>query len=447
MITINAAPSANKIILDGNDTIISVTSSNGVGHYFRAEISIDDELFDTQSWSRFDNYSANKNLKALYKDYFETVFNQTFTPGVTEQTHLKKKVSITIKEFLMSDDTEVALVTLADFYVMYNAKPASFSDSVKAAFLGLDAPKMLVPVNGKISVPVYTNTASQTVVFTLKDNFNNTVHTHTVSSGTAKKIFLYNFDLSNHTFAELTTHFILSVTVGSTTITQAYRYLKHPDFTVKEIAFLNNFGYFVYAYLDGQLSIDKGLNVESFEQEGGIEKVFEINEEDTYTINTGSLLASEKAIISQIATSLQTKLFYNNAWLELVTNIKKVKTYQDRLNNYSESLLFKLNSNKSVANNFYEEIEDPVINFNDLESTDARNFTFYFDLNFPLYNLVVQGKVGDDWLDAENLPTTSPATIYVPFYCRIFRLKSIYNGVSVYSNEINNPFASWESSE
>jgi hypothetical protein len=447
MITINAAPSANKIILDGNDTIISVTSSNGVGHYFRAEISIDDEPFDTQSWSRFDNYSANKNLKALYKDYFETVFNQTFTPGVTEQTHLKKKVSITIKEFLMSDDTEVALVTLADFYVMYNAKPASFSDSVKAAFLGLDAPKMLVPVNGKISVPVYTNTASQTVVFTLKDNFNNTVHTHTVSSGTAKKIFLYNFDLSNHTFAELTTHFILSVTVGSTTITQAYRYLKHPDFTVKEIAFLNNFGYFVYAYLDGQLSIDKGLNVESFEQEGGIEKVFEINEEDTYTINTGSLLASEKAIITQIATSLQTKLFYNNTWLELVTNIKKVKTYQDRLNNYSESLLFKVIPNPIISNDLFDEIENPTITLTDVVYVGGLTFEFSFNYDFPLYNLIVQGKVGELWVDGESISITSPATIEVKFFADEFRLKSVYNTTTVYSNAITNPEEPWVLSE
>jgi len=363
MIQVNATPAFNRLILDGNSTVISITSNHGAGYYFRAKIYIDDEFFDTQSWSRKDAYTAEKDLKYLYNAYFETVFNETFTPGVTEQTHLIKKVSIIIQELLMSDDSVVSTRVLPDFYIMYNNKAVPFSDTEKVKLLGMDAEKMLLPVNGKISVPVYTNTDAETVVFTLKDNFNTVIDTQTVASSTAKKVHLYNFDLSDHTFATNTIYFILSVTVGSTTTTQAFRYLQFPDFQVKEIAFLNNFGFYVYAYLDGQMNIDKAVSIESSEQNNGSEKIIEIDEQHTYSINSGSLLDSEKELITMIINSLSTKLYWKQSWIEMVTQTKKSKVFQDRLNNYSENLIFTVKTTNDEANTGMESIyesEEPI---------------------------------------------------------------------------------------
>ena len=88
MITINQSPTTNRIILDGNNTVISLTSTNGAGYYFRATIFIDGELFDTQLVPKrcFHN---RKGFEKLYNAYFETVFPTTFTAGISEQTYLK----------------------------------------------------------------------------------------------------------------------------------------------------------------------------------------------------------------------------------------------------------------------------------------------------------------------------------------------------------------------
>ena len=67
MIQAIQTPFPGNVLLDGNNTTIVVQSSNsGTAFYFRAEIYIDNVLFDTQSWSRKDNFIAEKNLRYLY---------------------------------------------------------------------------------------------------------------------------------------------------------------------------------------------------------------------------------------------------------------------------------------------------------------------------------------------------------------------------------------------
>lgn len=356
MITINTSPAANRIILDGNNTTISVTSTNGAGHYFRALIFIDGALFDTQSWSRKNAYTAEKNFKKLYNAYFATAFNPTFTAGITEQTSLKKQVNITIQELLMADDSVVDTLSLPTFFILYNSKPVTFVDTVKAAFLGITADKIIIPANGKISIPFYTNASAETVVVELKDNFNTVINTVTIPSATAKKVFVYNYDLSAAApLVNNTIYFILTITVGATTITKPFRYIEYPDFQIKEIAYLNTFGFFVYAYLDGQMSIDNSLSIETYEQLNGSDKIIEINEDLTYTINSGSLLSSEKAIMNEIVNALEAKLFFNGEWIDMVGRTKKVKEYQERLNNYSENLQFSVSRNLDIENTWSDE--------------------------------------------------------------------------------------------
>ena len=439
MITILTAPPLNKILLDSNNTIVSLTSTNGAGYFFRAKIYIDDALFDTQSWSRSDAFTTIKDLKKLYNAYFETVFNTTFANGLNEQTHLKKKVSIIVEERLLSTDALIASVSLPDYYIIYNTTPVSFSDEAVVEFLGVDASKIIIPANGKISIPIYTNTTAEEITVTLTDNFNTVLDTITIASGTAKKVFLYNFDLSALTLVNNTIYFTLSVQVGATTITKSFRYLEYPDFTPKEIAFQNNFGFYLFAYLDGQMNIDNALDINSFEQKDGTEKIYEINEELTYNINSGSLLSSEKQIINQITTALDAKLYFNNEWLDLVTKTKKSKIYQERLNNYSENLVFSVRKNYSVANNFETPIvEDPIITLTDVTGTDGSNYEVDFELNFAPIQLFYQTRTGLTWSDGVELPQTIPQTITPELLGAAFdiRLFAVYNEATIYSGII-----------
>lgn len=359
-LTINAAPIANRILLDSNNTVVSITSSNGSGYYFRAKIYVDGELFDEQGWSRKDAFTAEKDLVKLCNAYYQTLFN-TFIPGLTEQTHLIKRINIYVYEYELADDSLAQEVAFPEFFLMYNVKAAEFTDETKIQFLGVEPDVLLLPVDGKLSIPFIFNADDETLTVILKDNLNNTLDTYTVEDLSGKKVYMFQYDLLGAALSN-SLYLTITMTLGTTSITKNLRLMLLPDFTPKEIAFLNNFGYWQYAYLSGQLNIDKNLSVETYEQKDNSEKIFEINEESVYTINTGSFITSEKEIINQIANSLQSKIYINSQWLDMVSRTKKINTYKDQNNLYAESLSFSIRHNSSVANTSLGPVA-PVSNF------------------------------------------------------------------------------------
>jgi len=367
MIHIDKCPTPNCILLDANNTLITITSSNGLGFYFRAKIYIDNQLFDEQSWSRKNSFTASKDLKKLYNAYFETIFTPIITSGLTQQTHLVKKVSITINEHSIGDDVVVQSKDFPEFYLMYNSKPVVFYDTIKLQFLGINPDILQIPATGKISIPFMVNANNEALLVELKDNFGSVIDSKSKSNFTDKRVYQYNFDFSTVVLAFGTLYFTLSITVGTTVITKNIRLLAFPKYDIKEIAFLNSFGYWCYAYLDGQLSIDNNLDVKLYEELDGSEKVYEINEKQTYTLNTGSLLASEKDIINQICTALETKIYLNSEFVNMVNATKKINTYKDRNNLYSENLTFSVRQNNSVDNAYYT-VND--YDSNDYDSND-----------------------------------------------------------------------------
>ena len=444
MIAINSAPSENLIVLDGNNTIISITSSNGLGYYFRAVISIDGVEFDQQSWSRKNAFTAEKNLKNLYQAYFETVFNSTFTPGILEQTHLKKRVSIIINEYRLSDDSLQQSITLPDFFILYSQKGESFEDSTKIKFLGVDSDKLIVPKNGKLAIPFYVNTDEEDegITVTLKDNFDTVHNTHSVTAGTFKRVYLSHFNFADLTLVNNTVYFTVTITVGASVISKVIRLLRFPDFEVKELVFQNNFGFYLYAYLDGQMMIDNAYDINSYDQFDGSEKIFKINTEQTYSINTGSFIGSEKEVINQIASSIDCKLFFNNKWIDIVSQIKKVKLFQNRLNNYSEGLSFTVRPNTSIDNYLADTSITPSLVITNVTTTDGENYVITFTSNFYMFQLFSQFRRFSIWYDAEILPgTTSPQTASIVlggglYYVRIY---AMYNGEFIYSNIFDLP--------
>jgi hypothetical protein len=366
MIYIYKAPSQNSILLDANNTLISITSSNGLGFYFRAKIFIDEQLFDEQSWSRKDNVTAEKDLKKLYNAYYETVFNP-YLSGLQQQTHLIKKITIVINEHSMGDDSLVQTKTLPDFYLMYNTKPVVFNDQKTVQFLGVDPDILQISATGKIAIPFMVNANNEALLVELKDNFGNTINSQSKPNFTDKRVYAFGFDLSSVELVANTLWLSLTIKVGTTVISKNFRLFAAPNFNIKEIAFLNSFGYWCYAYLDGQLSIDDNLDIKTYEELEGLEKVYEIDEKQTYTINTGSLLGSEKDIIRQIATALEAKIYLNSQYIQMINGTKKINLYKDRNNLYSENLSFSVRQYSSVENTYYEEND---YDENDYDSND-----------------------------------------------------------------------------
>lgn len=350
MIQIDNFPTQNHVFLDANNTKIAITSSNGVGFYFRAKIFIDDQLFDEQSWSRKNDVTAEKDLKKLYYAYYETLFNSNFINGLEQQTHLIKKVSILISEFSIGDDVFVQSQNLPDFYLMYSDKSAFFNDNIKVQILGVNPDIIQIPKNGKLSIPFMVNANNEILELELKDNLGNIIDSNSKPAFTATRVYQYKLDLATVNLAANTLYFTLKITVGATTIIKNIRLFSAPKFEIKEVAFLNSFGYWLYAYLDGQLTIDNNLDIKTYEENQGTEKVYEINEKFTYTLNTGALLPSEKDIINQICTALDAKIYLNSKYITMVTTTKKVNVFKDRKNLYSENLSFSVTPENDFEN-------------------------------------------------------------------------------------------------
>ncbi|MES2813235.1 MAG: hypothetical protein V4670_12245 [Bacteroidota bacterium] len=441
MITINQAPLADKILLDANNTLISITSTNGVGFYFRALIYVDDVLFDQQGWSRKDNFTSEKDLKSLYKAYFEAEFNPTFTAGLIEQTNLIKKISIVIQEIKIISRITVDSITFPDFYFMFNVSPCVFTDDTNVQFLGIPQLVSAVPNTGKISIPFMVNATSQSVVVTLQNNNGTTINTITETDVTGKKVYLYNFDLASVTIADAVLYLRLNIELDGTIITKTFRLFRYSytNFPIKQLVYQNNFGYYLYAYTDGQLTIDNGLEIKSYEQFDYTDKVYEINEENTYTISTGSLVEKEKEIIKSMATSLDTKLFLNSVWYDLKPQTKKVQEFKDRNHGYSENLTFKAKPNAKITNQGITFTDSSAaINITNVVHTtgDAHeiSFTTEFDIT-ELYSEV--STDGTTWSTPElasgtTSPLTRDITLGDDFYVRLSFEKE--NAVMVYSN-------------
>lgn len=356
MISIIKAPALNRVLLDANNTEVIIQSSNGNGFYFRALIYVDDILFDEQGWSRKNSSTASKDLVKLYNAYFESSANVYSADGLVEQTHLKKKISIIVQEKTLDTDEVVATVTLPDFYFLYNVNPVLFDDSTKIQFLGLTPPVFRIPNNGKFMLPFYVKSIEESVVVELKDNFGTILNSQIVEAFTGKKVFMYAFDLSSINLQKDTLYFEINVKCGLSTLKKMYRLIRFSDFPVKEIYFKNNFGYYIPAYFDGELEITDTFKIDDYQASDGSNEVFEINEEASYTLNTGSLLQDERAIVNQIASSHEVLLKINNQWRKIQTKTAKVLEYRDKKHLYAQDLVFSFIKNVKVSNYYESEI-------------------------------------------------------------------------------------------
>jgi hypothetical protein len=453
MIQVINFPPENRYLLDGNNTVITVTSDNADG-YFRAKIYIDDALFDEQGWSRKDDFTATKDLLYLYNAYFKPYFLGNFTTGLLEQTNFKKKVSIVIDELDIDTDVLLGTVTLPDFYLLYNVKSALFNDINKLVVFGLNAPRMNMKKDGTIVIPFYVNAEDEDVKVTIKDNIGNTLHTQTISGVTGKKVYIYTLNLSEVTVISAALFLRATIEVGTTTTEKIYKVLRLPNYEVKEVVFQNNFGYYIPAYFDGDFENTSGYKVQSYERYDTSSAVYAVEEDGTYIVNTGGLSILEKDIVNEIANSIE--CFFKNGtdYKRVNTATKKSTNLKSRLNIYSEDLTFTFSaglpfSNLNVNGSITEEtvtLELTADSVTFLRSYagvpgitfPTHDFRLTFTSGFPIFQLFYQmrNSSGDVWsAPIEFSGITSPQE-----YTRSFvenhqiRIFAYYNGSIIYSN-------------
>jgi len=440
MIQVINFPPENRYLLDGNNTQITVTSDNATG-YFRAKIYIDDVLFDEQGWSRKDDFTATKDLLYLYNAYFKPYFLGTFTTGLLEQLDFKKKVSIIIEELDIDTDAVLESVTLPDFYLMYNVKSELFNDSDKLYIFGLKSEHTNMKKDGNIVIPFYANAETEDVKVTIYDDLDNILHTQTIEDVAGKKVYIYTLKLSEVTVISSVLYLRAKIEVGTTITEKFYNVLRLPNYEVKEVVFQNNFGYYIPAYFDGDFEDVSGLKVQSYERYDTSTAVYAVEEDGTYTINTGGLSIREKEIVKEVANSIDCYFNNNGNYVRVNTATKKATNLKSRLNIYSEDLVFTFKAGLPFSNlnvNGSITIEDAVLTLLSVTKTTGRiNYECAFESNFSLFQVFSRVRIASSstWFAPALFPTVvSPQTRIVPLGSFDIQLIAYFNSEAVYSN-------------
>lgn len=450
MIQVINFPPENRYLLDGNNTVITVTSDNENG-YFRAKIYVDDALFDEQGWSRKDDFTATKDLLYLYNAYFKPYFLGSFTTGLFEQANFKKKVSIVIEEKDIDTDSLLGTVTLPDFYLLYNVKSEIFNDINKLYIFGLKAEHMNMKKDGTIVIPFYANAENEDVKVTIYDDLDNILHTQTIADVNGKKVFIYNLNLSEVTVISSVLYLRAKIEVGTESIEKYYNVLRLPNYEVKEIVFQNNFGYYIPAYFDGDFEDVSGMKVQSYERYDTSTAVYAVEEDGTYTINTGGLSIREKEIVKEIANSIDCYFNNDGKYISVNTATKKLTNFKSRLNIYAEDLVFTFSAGLPFSNinvNGSLETEEPTpeffienVTFVAFNPTLPATITYLvsFSSNFPIFQLFYQVRQNESftWSSPSNFSgIVSPQIYIVPYILSSsqIRLFTYNNGEIIYSN-------------
>lgn len=452
MITVVNFPPENRVLLDGNNTPITVTSTNGFGFYFRASIFIDDQLFDEQGWSRKDNFTATKDLMYLFNAYFKPFFIADFETGLFLQQNFKKKVKIVISERLILDDSEVVSITLPEFFIMYNVKSTVFNDTNKIQLFGLNAERYRMKRNGIIVIPFYANAENETVSVTVYDDLDNILHTQEVQNLSGKNVFVYNLKLSEITVLSTSLFLKVVINVGIFSLKKIYNLINLPNYDVQEIVYQNNFGFYIPAYFDGDFEDASNLKPQSYERYDKSNSVYAVDEDGVYTINTGSLTILEKEVIKEIGNSID--CYYNKSgkYLQVNTALKKATNLKSRQNIYSEDLQFtfkvglsfmNLNVNGSVSAEGEETPVLTLLNLTFLGEVDNSgiamwNFIAEYSANIPLFQVFYQirANITESWTPPVEVSVANSNFEYGLFIGETHQLRmfTYHNGIIVYSN-------------
>ncbi|RZJ71065.1 hypothetical protein [Flavobacterium sp.] len=409
MILINSAPGVDRVLLDANSTPIEIVSSFGAGYYFRAFIKINNVAFDEQGWSRENATVARKNLEKLFYAYFAPIFNPALGDGFFEQTHLVKEVQVLIAEYSLSSDVLVDEGSLPVFYIMHNRKPQLFSDQDKIQILDVQPAVLRVPRDGKVELPIFVNASSDALVAKIFSENGTTV---TIDGGTVdgKKAFLFSHLIATLNIPETDEYFTIEIACGNQIVSKTYKFISLINFGVQKLAFLNNFGYWITTYFDGELELVSAYKGETYLQDDGTEKVFEISEDATYTLNTGSLLSNEKAIIRQVANATETKLLVDGQWLEMVNKSKRYRELADQSNTFEEDFIFGLRLDRRFENTGVGPVTTtPVLTITGT-SVSGPDVTIDFTISDYIYP-VVKLQLSSDGItfnDSDDISIVSP---------------------------------------
>ena len=322
MITINNSPILNSINADANELIIDVNTTNGFTHYLRAEISLDGVLFKVQSWGKYDGYNAKVSLQNLLQNFFEIDNTPNIVNGITYK-NLVKRVSIQIKEYLLSNDSLVDTEVVPDFYMIKSYNPEVLNLASDIEFVA-DIPNLFkCPKDAYISIPFFISNANiSTIQVSVTDDQDNIIYSYSVnSSGIGFHVF--NLSLSSIVIPYEVKSIKFTITFNTITIEKTILIEHLPVYLPTKIYFENNYGIFQYAYFFGESQKERKYSRESYNVSNNQLRNFETTTDIYYKINTGYFSKDQIKLIDMINKSLNVQISDQGPFVEVRQSTSK----------------------------------------------------------------------------------------------------------------------------
>lgn len=367
MIELVQSPDTNRVIADGNDTIIQLRTTTGGDHFLRATIYIDGEEFLQQSWSKDEDSLSVFNLKHLYYAYFENKFSSDIQTGFKIQPGLFKKVKIITREYKVGFPAIVSTLELPEFYVVKNHKPQVFDDNKTVAFLDLPQENIKVSKTAGFIFPLYIK-AGELLTASVLNSLGEPIYSTTLNNyPTQVTQFELNFqDLPVADFDEIFVRFQTSQDEA----VKKLIFINENIYPTKQLFYLNNCGFYIPAYLLGKKENNHSLSPQSYSQYDGTEVTYDVEDVKELRLSSGYGYREITSLVHSIATSVDVRMQLEGFWERVNSETKKVQTLVDNQFIYSENLNF---SRVNVANFTNENTFAVIPEVQDIEKTGDEN--------------------------------------------------------------------------
>lgn len=369
MIELVQAPDTNRVIADGNDTIIQLRTSTGATHFLRATIYINGVEFLRQSWSKDEDGLVVFNLKHLYYAYFSNHFTPALNTGFHTRENLYKKVKIVANEYLVGGTTVISTLTLPEFYLIKNLKPQVFNDNLTVQFLDLPQLNINVSREGGFVFPLYLK-AGELLTISLLNHLGEPVFTDTLENYETQ-LAQYEMNFADFDLQDLPYIFVRFST-SQDQVQKKIVFIKENIYPAKQVFYLNNCGFFCVAYLLGKKENNHSLSPLSYSQYDGTEVTYDVEDVKELKLSTGYGYKDITSLIHSIATSVDVRMYLEGFWERVKSETKKVQRFVDNQFVYSDVLSF---SRVNVANITNENTFAMVPEVEDIEKTGDENAT------------------------------------------------------------------------
>ena len=367
MIEIVQVPDTNRVIADGNNTLIMLSTTTGGDHFVRARIYIDDVLFLSQGWSKDDEGLCSFNLKHLYYSYFENLFSTEIVTGFRQKEDLFKKVKIVAEEYKVGNTNPVDSLTLPEFFIIKNHRPQVFDDSLTVQFLHLPQENINVSRDGGFIFPLFLK-AGASLTVSVTNPLGQEIFSEELQNFETQ-VAQYELDLKD--IASEGLEFIyVKFSTPQDAVQKKLKFINESIFPAKQVFYLNNCGFYCVAYLLGRHENENSLSPKSYAQFDGTEVTYDVEDVKELRLNSGHGYLDITKLIHAIATSLDVRMQLEGYWERVKSETKKVPGYEDNKFVYSEALQF---SRVNVANFTNENTYAMMPQLEDIVATGNEN--------------------------------------------------------------------------